>query len=78
MGNVHFYEIADWLLGWLTYDISGDDLLTYYKERRRARAPAPKTPAPASSRPPRSARAGPRRPSRPTNHGNHRLEDLVP
>ncbi len=78
MGNVHFYEIADWLLGWLTYDISGDDLLTYYKERRRARAPAPKTPAPPSSKPPRSARAGPRRPSRPANHGNHRLEELVP
>jgi len=78
MGNVHFYEIADWLLGWFTYDISGDDLLTYYKERRRARAPAPKSPAAPSSKSSRSGRVSPRRGGSASGRGMRTLEELIP
>mgnify|MGYP000159187507 CR=1 FL=1 len=28
MGNLHFYEMLDWLVGWAGYDFSKDDLLT--------------------------------------------------
>lgn len=79
MANVHFFEIADWLLGWFTCDISGDDLLTYYAQRRQATSPLPQPPKPRSdTSSPSSRRNPPVRIHSPTNTRRHRLEELIP
>ena len=81
-GNVHFYEMLDWLLGWFTYDISHDDLATYYAMRERAEkelaasqpADEPPAPPPQPPRKPTPPKPHHRRPSA----GRHSLEELVP
>jgi len=72
MGNVHFYEIADWLLSWFTLDLAGDDLVTYYAKQRRARkeaveelkqTPGKKAPPAGLAPPPPKGVAPPPKPS---------------
>ncbi len=46
MGNIHFYEILDWVLGWAGYDITKDDWAT------RIAAQEEKAPEPPSEAPP--------------------------
>ena len=71
-GNVHFYEMLDWLLGWFTYDISRDDLVTYYAMRQRAGKEL------VASQPPPGKPTPPKRDRRPAPVGRHSLEELVP
>ncbi len=36
MGNIHFTEIFDFFIGWLTLDFSGDDWATSLADEQRA------------------------------------------
>ncbi len=41
MGNLHYVEILDWLLGWAGWDICGDDYATRLAQREAAAKPPP-------------------------------------
>ena len=53
MGNIHFLQILDFVVGWTGYDISGDDKATWLakqevvgRSRLAAAAAAPPRPSP--------------------------------
>jgi len=41
MGNLHYLEILDFVLGWPGWDISGDDKATWLAEQKAAEESAP-------------------------------------
>jgi len=94
MGNVHFTEIADFILGWLTLDISKDDWATRIADEERAlngletgkpTEPAKEPPEgppeePPKAKPPEEPPPTPRPKEPPPKPGKHkhRLEDIIP
>ena len=56
MGNLHYLEIVDFVLGIPGWDITGDDKATWLAQQRAAEqavAALPDAPTPPSSSPPR-------------------------
>jgi len=49
MGNIHYKEILDWLLGWFGADISKDDTESLAEREREAPQKAPQPGQPGKS-----------------------------
>ena len=58
MGNLHYFQILDFLLGWFTLDLAGDDYATRLA-RRAAELEEPKEPAASAESPPPKGKVAP-------------------
>ena len=87
MGNVHFTEILDFFLGWVTFDISKDDWATRIADEERAlnnqgkdktKEPAEEPPEVTPEKP--AKEPPPRKPEKesPPRHKKYDLRDIIP
>jgi len=65
MGNIHFFEILDFFLGWAGYDVCGDDYATWLASQAAGTQPPEAAPsAPAVDPPPAPPPKPPKKPPR--------------